>query len=119
LLLLLGETYLLRVYIEIHASKLPFLNEFVFASGCTVLLVLLRGVVLGEAGCLCRQKLCMLIVQLARGHPLELALRAHVLSAFCEPFLHYEPTLLPPLDSSITTSCSLRLILNSLALTRR
>ena len=61
----------------------------------------------------------MLTVQLARRHALELALRAHILAAFCEPFLHNKPALLPPLNSRISTRLRLRLVLRRLALTRR
>jgi hypothetical protein len=61
----------------------------------------------------------MLSVQLARGNALKLTLRAHILTTFCQPFLHYESALLPSLNGSIPRSLGLRLILRCLTLTGR
>ena len=119
LLLLLREAYLLGVQIKIHPAQLLLLHEFVLAGGRTVLLVLRGGVVAGEGRCLRREELRMLTVQLVRGHALELALGAHILATFRQPFLHNKPALLPPLDGRVSARLRLRLILRRLALARR
>lgn len=119
LLLLLRQAYLGAA--EVEATYGLLLDELVLAGWGAVLqlgawLVAVLGSDLRGLGC---QELGVLAGVLSGLHALQLALRAHVLAALCQPLLHDEPALLSSLYGSVASRSTLVLILASLALGRR